>query len=176
MKNNTFIETEPSTSSSGRFSTTTLLPASIARVNPMNKAADAPKVDMPAVKVRQKATWESGDFGQVARFIIPAAEDFMARIDLQPGARVLDAACGTGNLAVIAAGRGCRASGLDIATNLLVQARERAKQDGFAIEFTEGDVESMPYEDASFDVVVSMFGVMFAPQPDRVVSELCRVT
>lgn len=136
----------------------------------------SPLVDIQAVKARQKATWESGDFGQVAKHIMPAAEEFMSRLELRPGFRVLDAACGTGNLAVIAAKKGCRVSGIDIASNLIAQARERAQREVLDIDYTEGDVEEMPYEDASFDVVVSMYGVMFAPQPDRVVSELCRVT
>ena len=122
-----------------------------------------------------KATWESGDFGQVAKFIMEDAEQFMGPIDLQPGMNVLDAACGTGNLAILAARRGCATSGLDIAANLIAQARERARKDSLKIEFTEGDAEAMPYPDASFDVVVSMFGVMFAPRPERVVSELARV-
>ncbi|HUL51368.1 MAG TPA: methyltransferase domain-containing protein [Candidatus Nitrosotalea sp.] len=132
--------------------------------------------EMETIKARQKATWESGDFGQVAKFIMPVAEQFMARLDLRPGLKLLDAACGSGNLAVIAARRGCITSGLDIASNLIGQARERAKQESLHIEFTEGDAEAMPYPDASFDVVVSMYGVMFAPQPERIVSELRRVT
>jgi SAM-dependent methyltransferase len=107
---------------------------------------------------------------------MPIAEQFMARIELRRGMKVLDAACGTGNLAVIAAGRGCHTSGLDIASNLIAQARERVRWEDFHIDYTEGDVEAMPYPDASFDAVVSMYGVMFAPRPDRVVSELLRVT
>jgi ubiquinone/menaquinone biosynthesis C-methylase UbiE len=133
-------------------------------------------LDLPALKARQKATWESGDFGEVAKFTMPTAEEFMARIELWPGARVLDAACGTGNLATIAARRGCQVWGLDIASNLIAQARDRAQRESLAIDFLEGDAEAMPYEDASFDAVVSMFGVMFAPQPEWVVRELCRVT
>ena len=145
-------------------------------VKPATTSVETPTIDMPAIKARQKATWESGDFGQVAKYTMPAAEEFMSQVELWPGARVLDAACGTGNLAVIAAGRGCNVSGLDIASNLIAQARERARNESLAIEFTEGDAEAMPYADASFDVVVSMFGVMFTPRPERVVAELCRVT
>ena len=141
----------------------------------MNTTFAQPTLDIQSIKTRQKATWESGDFGQVARFITPVAEQFMARIELQPGMKVLDAACGTGNLAVIAARRGCVTFGLDIASNLVAQARERARQESLDIEFTEGDAEAMPYPDASFDVVVSMYGVMFTPRPERVVSELQRV-
>src|SRR5215510_9102803 len=130
----------------------------------MNTTIAQPVPDIHAIKARQKATWESGDFGQVARHIMPIAEQFMARIELRPGTKVLDAACGTGNLAVIAARRGCLTSGLDIASNLVAQARQRARQESLDIEFTEGDAEAMPYPDASFDVVVSMYGVMFAPR------------
>jgi SAM-dependent methyltransferase len=133
-------------------------------------------LDLPAIKARQKATWESGDFGQVARYITSAAEDFMGRLPLRAGDQVLDAACGTGNLAVIAARAGCDTAGLDLASNLIAQARARAEGEGLAIEYREGDVEAMPYPDATFDLVVSMYGVMFAPRPDVVVSELLRVT
>src|SRR5262245_11753173 len=132
--------------------------------------------DVETIKLRQRATWESGDFGEVAKHLVPIAEEFMSRIELRPGMKVLDAACGTGNLAVIAARRGCQTSGLDIASNLITQARERARLDGLGIDFTEGDAEAMPYPDASFDAVVSMYGVMFAPRPERIVTELYRVT
>src|ERR1051326_7414442 len=142
----------------------------------MNTTHTKPAPDIQTIKARQKATWESGDFGEVAKLIMPIAEEFMSRIDLHSGMKVLDAACGTGNLAVIAARRGCTASGLDIAANLIAQARERAREQSLDIEFIEGDAEAMPYPDGSFDVVLSMYGVMFAPRPDRVVNELCRVT
>ena len=112
--------------------------------------------DIQTIKTRQKATWESGDFGQVAKLIEPVAEDFMSRIELRPGMKVLDAACGTGNLAVIAARRGCVTSGLDIAANLIAQARERAQKESLAIDYIEGDAEAMPYPDASFDIVVKI--------------------
>jgi len=138
--------------------------------------AAQPTVDIQSIKVRQKATWESGDFGQVAKFLTPAAEEFMRQIELRPGMKVLDAACGTGNLAVIAARHGCSTSGLDIASNLVAQARKRARQEALNIEYLEGDAEAMPYADESFDAVVSMYGVMFTPRPERVVSELRRVT
>jgi ubiquinone/menaquinone biosynthesis C-methylase UbiE len=142
----------------------------------MNTITNSATADIQIIKARQKSTWESGDYGQVANVIMPVAEQFMARIELRPGMKLLDAACGTGNLALIAARRGCVTSGLDIAANLLAQARERARQESLDIEFTEGDAEAMPYPDASFDVVVSMYGVMFAPRPERVVTELQRVT
>ena len=132
--------------------------------------------DLPAIKARQKATWESGDFGQVAKYIMASAEEFMARLPLKPGMRVLDVACGSGNLAVLAARRGCAVKGVDIAANLIRQARERAAADGLAIEFTEGDAEALPYPDHEFDAVVTMYGAMFAPRPEVVAAELFRVT
>src|SRR6476661_8591152 len=89
-----------------------------------NKPAAIP--NLSAVKSKLKATWESGDFGQIARSIENVAEEFMARRELQPGMRVLDVACGTGNLSVIAASQACEVSGIDIAANLLSQARTRA--------------------------------------------------
>lgn len=135
-----------------------------------------PAIDLQTIKARQKATWESGDFGEIAKSIEPAAGEFMARLPLRPGGRLLDAACGTGNLANIASRAGCDVHGLDIASNLIVQARARARADGLNITYTEGDAEAMPYDDASFDLVVSMYGVMFTPQPGKIVEELRRVT
>jgi len=132
--------------------------------------------NLEAVKAKQKATWESGDFGQIARTIENVAEEFMAQQPLRSGARVLDVACGTGNLAVIAARHGCVVSGIDIASNLIEQARTRATADGLRIDYKEGDAEALPFADAQFDLAVSMFGVMFAPRPGVVADELRRVT
>ena len=132
--------------------------------------------NLDVVKAKQKATWESGDFGQIARTIENVAEEFMARLPLQPGSRVLDVACGTGNLAIIAARRGCVVSGVDIARNLIEQARSRAAAEGLQIDYRQGDAEALPCIGCQFDFVVSMFGVMFAPRPEVVVSELLRVT
>jgi ubiquinone/menaquinone biosynthesis C-methylase UbiE len=99
----------------------------------------------------------------------------MARRGLHAGLRVLDVACGTGNLAIRAAKAGAKVTGLDIAPNLLDQARARANHDGLAISLDQGDAEALPYEDSSFDLVVSMFGAMFAPRPEVVTKELVRV-
>jgi SAM-dependent methyltransferase len=132
--------------------------------------------DLEAIKARQKATWESGDFGQIARSIENVAEEFMARQPLRRGLRVLDVACGTGNLAVIAARQGCAVSGIDIAANLLDQARARAAEGGWSISFQEADAEALPFAEGQFDLTVSMFGVMFTPQPQVAVAELQRVT
>jgi ubiquinone/menaquinone biosynthesis C-methylase UbiE len=132
--------------------------------------------NLAAIKAKQKATWESGDFGQIAQSIENAAEEFMARQPLRSGLEMLDVACGTGNLAVIAARRGCVVSGIDIAANLLAQGRARAAAAGLSIAFEEADAEALPFADDTFDLAVSMFGVMFAPQPAVATAELCRTT
>jgi ubiquinone/menaquinone biosynthesis C-methylase UbiE len=127
------------------------------------------------LKQRMRAMWMAGDFGEIAKLNSHGAEDFIERLHLKPGAKVLDVACGTGNQSIPAARTGAEVIGLDIATNLLEQARKRAADENLKIEFVEGDAEKLPYEAARFDVVVSMFGAMFAPRPDVVASELVRV-
>jgi SAM-dependent methyltransferase len=122
-----------------------------------------------------RASWMAGDFGVVARTITGGAEAFIDRLAIPAGAHVLDVACGTGNTALPLARRGCIVTGVDIAPNLLVQARERAAAEGLAIAFDEGDAEQLPYPDASFDAVTTMFGAMFAPRPALVAAEFARV-
>jgi len=105
----------------------------------------------------------------------PEAESFVARMELEPGARVLDIACGTGNVTIPLARRGARATGLDMMPHLLEEARARAAREGLPIRFDEGFAETLPCPDGSFDVLVSMFGIMFSPLPATVVSEMARV-
>jgi len=135
----------------------------------------APNPELETLKTRLKAMWMTGDFGQVARIIQGAADEFIARLELQPGERVLDVACGSGNLAIPAARAGAVVSGVDIAPNLVEQARARAASEGLTIQFDEGDAENLQYDDGAFDVVVTMFGAMFAPRPERAGAELIRV-
>ncbi|HMZ22975.1 MAG TPA: methyltransferase domain-containing protein, partial [Blastocatellia bacterium] len=111
----------------------------------------------------------------IAEIIWAGGAEFIARLQLTPGTRVLDVACGTGNLSFPAAQAGSIVTGVDIATNLLETARARAEAEGASIQFDEGDAEALPYADASFDEVVTMFGAMFAPRPTLVASELARV-
>lgn len=127
------------------------------------------------LKTNLRRAWMSGDFGVVARTVSGDAERFIARLDLSPPARVLDVACGTGNTALPLARRGCTVTGVDIAPNLLAQARERASAEHLSIQFDEGDAEDLPYPDGGFDAAVSMFGAMFAPRPELVARELARV-
>ncbi len=117
----------------------------------------------------------AGDFGVVARTISKPAEEFVARLAVPAGRRVLDIACGTGNTAIPLARGGAVVTGVDIAPNLLVQARERALAEGLSVTFDEGDAEQLPYADESFDVVTTMFGAMFAPRPGLVAAEFARV-
>lgn len=130
---------------------------------------------MADLKARLKATWMSGDYGHFATYLEPGALHFLARADPLPGTRMLDVACGAGQLAIPAARAGVRATGVDIASNLIGAARARAKAENLDAHFTEGDAEELPCEDAAFDLVVSLFGAMFAPRPARVAAELLRV-
>lgn len=131
--------------------------------------------EMESLKTRLKSMWMAGDFGEVAKVIEVGATEFIDRLGIKPGDRVLDVACGTGNTAIPAARAGATVTGADIATNLLEQGRARAAAEGLDLQFEEGDAENLPYDEAAFDVVVTMFGAMFAPRPELVASELKRV-
>jgi SAM-dependent methyltransferase len=128
------------------------------------------------LKDRMRTTWMTGDFGQVARYNEKCASEFIARLKPGPQMHVLDVACGTGNLAIPAARTGAHVWGIDIATNLIEQARKRAKAESLHVDFAEGDAEQLKFADAEFDLVMTMFGAMFAPRPQLVASELARVT
>jgi SAM-dependent methyltransferase len=125
---------------------------------------------------RARSVWAAGDFLPIARSFAPGAEEFIARLALRPGESVLDVACGTGNLAIPAARAGARVTGIDIAPNLIAQARLEARTAGCVVAFEVGDAESLPYVEDQFDTTVTMFGAMFAYRPERVVGELLRVT
>ena len=132
--------------------------------------------DIEALKTKLRATWIAGDFGEIAKAYAADAEEFVRGLNLAPGTRVLDVACGTGNAALPAARLGANVTGVDIAPNLLEQARAKAAREGLTAQFDEGDAEKLPYADASFDAVITMFGAMFAPRPELVAAELKRVT
>ncbi len=132
-------------------------------------------LEMEALKTRLRAMWMAGDYGHFAKFLEPGAMEFFSRLQIVPGERVLDVACGAGQLAFPAKRAGATVTGVDIATNLIEQARSRARAEGLVIRFEEGDAEDLPYEDAAFDLVFSLIGAMFAPRPERVAAELVRV-
>jgi SAM-dependent methyltransferase len=132
-------------------------------------------MDIDALKTRLKATWMDGNYDYFSRFMESSAVEFLDRLDIPAGMSLLDVACGSGQLALIAARRDVNVTGIDIATNSILAARSRANADGLDARFDEGDAESLPYADASFDVVASLYGAMFAPRPERVAAELLRV-
>jgi ubiquinone/menaquinone biosynthesis C-methylase UbiE len=125
---------------------------------------------------RSVKTWSAGAFDRIAAGYRAEAEAFIDRLGLARGQRVLDAACGSGNLTIPAARTGATVTGFDIIPELLAVAASRANREGLDIAFDQGSVEELPYPNASFDVVTSMFGVMFAARPERVAAELARVT
>jgi len=137
--------------------------------------AVATSTDMDALKTRLKATWMDGDYDAFSRLMESSAVEFLDRLQIKPGSAVLDVACGSGQLALIAARRGARVAGVDIAANSIRVARSRAAAEGLNATFEEGDAEALPYPDASFDVVATIFGAMFAPRPEWVARELTRV-
>jgi SAM-dependent methyltransferase len=131
--------------------------------------------EMEALKSKLRATWIAGDFGEIAKSIAAGAEEFVAGLNVKPGMKVLDVACGTGNLALPAARAGADVTAVDIAPNLIEQARTNAAAEELNAKFEVGDAEAMPYADGEFDLVMTMFGAMFAPRPDVTASELIRV-
>lgn len=134
-----------------------------------------PTPEMQALKARLKAMWMAGDYGHFARYLEPGALAFFPALQIAPGERVLDVACGAGQLSLPAARAGAEVAGIDIAPNLVEQARSRARAEGLDIRFEEGDAEELPYDEASFDLVFSLIGAMFAPRPEQVAAELIRV-
>jgi SAM-dependent methyltransferase len=139
----------------------------------MNTTTTAPELD--SLKARLKATWMAGDYDRFSRYMEQGARIFYEQLDVPAGCPLLDVACGSGQLALWAARDGVNATGVDIAPNLVQRAQARANAEGLKTRFVEGDAECLPFDDASFDVVVSLFGAMFAPRPEFVARELLRV-
>lgn len=131
--------------------------------------------DMGALKARLKAMWMAGNYDYFSRFMESSAVELVDRIGLVNGRELLDVACGSGQLALVAARRGAKVTGVDIATNSIEAAKGRAISEGLDARFEEGDAEALEYAGASFDVVATIFGAMFAPRPDLVAAEFLRV-
>jgi len=125
---------------------------------------------------RSRGIWSAGDYDRIARGFRHEGVDFVDRLGLLSTDQVLDLACGSGNLTIPAARSGASVIGLDLIPTLLEAAAEWAYREGLDISLDQGNAENLPYEDGQFDVVMSMFGVMFAARPDSVVAELERVT
>jgi SAM-dependent methyltransferase len=132
-------------------------------------------IDFEGIKEGQRRMWASGDYPDIARRIVGAAEMVIERAQPTMGMSLLDVATGDGNVAIGAAAAGASVTGLDITPTLLEAAGERAREAGVDVRFVEGDAEALPFEDASFDRVTSCFGVMFAPRQLLAASELVRV-
>lgn len=131
--------------------------------------------DLAAVKARQHGAWSAGDYAVVGTTLQIVGEQLCEALDLRPGSAVLDVAAGNGNATLAAARRWCDVTSTDYVPALLERARARAAADGLTITFREADAEALPFPDASFDVVMSTFGVMFTPDQDKAASELLRV-
>lgn len=127
------------------------------------------------IKVKQQVVWSSGDYGKIAWVTQPLGDIICEAVNLKPGSKVLDAACGTGHVALAAARRFCEATGVDCVPSLLDLARKRAALEELEVTFKEGDVENLPFPDESFDYVLSTIGAMFAPNQERTAEELLRV-
>jgi SAM-dependent methyltransferase len=136
----------------------------------------ARKADFGAATAAQQRTWSDGDFSMVASLVIGPSEDLAEALAILPDERVLDIACGSGNGAIAAARRSWGgAVGVDFVPALLERGRERAAAERLGVEFIEGDAQDLPFADASFDVAMSIFGAMFAPDQERTAAELLRV-
>src|SRR5215467_12414798 len=131
--------------------------------------------DLAAVKARQQAAWSTGNYAVVGTTLQIVGESLAEALDLRSGQSVLDVAAGNGNASLAAARRFCDVTSTDYVPALLKRGRERAAAERLMIEFREADAEALPFADASYDVVVSTFGVMFTPDQDKAASELARV-
>ena len=137
--------------------------------------AAPPQPDLAAVKAKQQAAWSAGDYAVIGTTLQIVGESLCEAVDLRAGSRVLDVAAGNGNASLAAARRWADVVASDYVPALLGRARERAAADHLKIEFREADAENLPFPDASFDVVLSTFGVMFTPNQERAAAELVRV-
>lgn len=135
-----------------------------------------PPIDYQTITNNQRQTWSQGDFHEIARLNIVMAEAICDVGDLRAGERVLDVACGSGPAALVAARRYCEVTGIDFVPTLLERARMRASAEGFDVDFLEADAQDLPFEGDSFDAVLSVYGVQFAPDQQRAARELVRVT
>jgi ubiquinone/menaquinone biosynthesis C-methylase UbiE len=135
----------------------------------------SPDTDLAALKARQQVAWSTGNYAVVGTTLQIVGETLCEALDLRSGARVLDVAAGNGNATLAAARRWCSVVSTDYVGSLLEAGRARALAEGHSIQFQEADAEALPFSDASFDAVLSIFGVMFTPDQQRAARELVRV-
>jgi SAM-dependent methyltransferase len=131
--------------------------------------------DIEAVKARQQATWASGNYAVIGTTLQIVGESLCEAVDVRAGWKVLDVAAGNGNASLAAARRGCDVTATDYVEALLDRARIRAEADGLPLTTKTADAENLPFADASFDAVLSTFGVMFTPNNERAANELLRL-
>jgi ubiquinone/menaquinone biosynthesis C-methylase UbiE len=143
------------------------------RCGVLHMARQAP--DFAAIKQRQQKMWSAGDFAELATPQVIVGERLLEAMDPSAGHVALDIACGSGTATLAAARRGCITTGIDYVPYLLERGRERAAAEHLEIDFQEGDAENLEFPDETFDIVVSTFGVMFAPHQEKAAAELLRV-
>lgn len=132
-------------------------------------------IDFETITTRQQETWATGDFHEIARQNVAMAEALCAEVDPHGADEVLDVACGSGTAALVAARRYCDVVGIDYVPALIERAKQRAAAEGFDVDFRVADAQALPFADASFDVILSVYGVQFAPDQERAASEMLRV-
>jgi SAM-dependent methyltransferase len=141
----------------------------------LQNAAQANLPDLEALKARQHGAWSSGDYAVVGTTLQIVGEELCETLDIRAGQKVLDVAAGNGNATLAAARRWCEVVSTDYVPSLLERGRLRAEADGLTVKFKEADAEALSFADASFDAVLSTFGVMFTPNQDKAAAELIRV-
>jgi ubiquinone/menaquinone biosynthesis C-methylase UbiE len=148
-----------------------------AATNPTQSGTQSPgpAPDLVALKTRQQVAWSSGNYAIVGSTLQIVGEQLCEALDLKSGSKVLDVAAGNGMMSLAAARRWCDVTSTDYVPELLDRGRARAAAEGMTIAFDEADAENLPFDDGSFDTVVSTFGVMFTPNQDRAAAELMRV-
>ena len=142
----------------------------------MSSTVLAPTPDYAVIKQRQQATWASGDFAVIGNTLQIVGETLAEAADVRAGEKVLDVAAGNGNATLAAAHRFAEVTSTDYVPELLAKGRARAEAEGLQVQFQTADAEALPFAAASFDVVLSTYGVMFTPEHERAASELLRVT
>jgi ubiquinone/menaquinone biosynthesis C-methylase UbiE len=141
----------------------------------LSQNAQPAQIDLKALKTRQHGAWSSGDYAIVGTTLQIVGEELCEALDLRSGQKVLDVAAGNGNVTLAAARRWCDVVSTDYVPSLLERGRIRAAAEGLSVEFKQADAEALPFADATFDAVVSTFGVMFTPNQDKAAAELMRV-
>jgi ubiquinone/menaquinone biosynthesis C-methylase UbiE len=136
---------------------------------------DVMTVQLDEFKTRQRDVWAAGDYASLSVRIADVGQTVVGRAEIEPGVPVLDVACGTGNAAIPAARAGARVTALDLTPRLLEAGREKAEAEGLDIEWVEGDAEQLPFDDGSFDRVLSTFGHMFAPRHRETADGMARL-